>query len=84
VLGASERAVERRLRSRKRERALRREQIRRLERPRQQLLRLDEEVDKAGLLRLIRRDDPAGEDEVLCEPEPSDPREPLRARRALP
>ena len=47
-----------------------------------QLVGLEDAVDEADPQRLLRVDDPPGEDQVLRDAEAADPRQPLRAAPA--
>src|SRR6266480_1846895 len=75
---ALERVIDGGLRLRERERALRRDQLRDLERRRHQLVGLEYVVDEPDPQGLIRIDDAPSEDQVLRNAEAADPRQPLR------
>src|SRR6266511_800377 len=70
--------IESDLRGGERERALRGDRARRLQRLRQQLSRLEDRVHEPDAERFVRSDDAAGEDQILRRAEPADPGKALR------
>src|SRR5207244_9093705 len=79
---ALERTVRGLLRGRERERRLRRERARELERLRQQLVRWEDGADETAAERLVGVERTAGQDQLLRDAEPDHAGEPLRSAPA--
>src|SRR5579864_7499399 len=79
-LERARRHVDQALRQVERERALRGELVRRLERPVEH--RIGDRIHQPDAQRLLRVDGAAREDQILRNADPADPREPLRATPA--